>query len=152
MYMKSLFESSAAEEIKGRIAHLRPGCERQWGKMTVAQMLAHCSAWMEMAAGLSSPPRSLIGRVFGRMAKSKVLYSKEPIGRNMPTEKSLVVSNEPNFAAERQRLLEWIDRFVLGGPEKCTKHPHCFFGPMTPAEWARMGYKHLDHHLRQFGA
>ena len=148
--MKNLFESSAADEIKRRIAYLRPDCERQWGKMTVAQMLAHCSAWMEMAAGLSSPPRSLIGRIFGSMAKSQVLNS--PIRRNMPTEKSLVVSNERNFAAERQRLLEWIDRFALGGPEKCTKDPHCFFGPMTPVEWATLGYKHLDHHLRQFGA
>lgn len=150
--MRNLFESSAADEIKGRIAHLRPDCERQWGKMTVAQMLAHCSAWMEMAAGLSSPPRSLIGRIFGSVAKSQVLGNKGPIRRNMPTEKSLVVSTERNFSEERQRLLEWIDRFALGGPEKCTKHPHCFFGPMTPAEWATMGYKHLDHHLRQFGA
>ena len=150
--MKSLFEPTAADEIKGRIAHLRPDCERQWGKMTVPQMLAHCSAFMEMAAGLSSPRRSLIGRIFGSVAKSQVLDSEQPIRRNMPTEKSLVVSDERNFSAERERLLEWIDRFALGGPEKCTKHPHCFFGPMTPAEWAALGYKHLDHHLRQFGA
>ena len=132
--MRNLFESSAADEIKERIAHLRPDCERHWGKMTVAQMLAHCSAWMEMAAGLSSPPRSLIGRIFGSMAKSQVLNN--PIRRNMPTEKSLAVGDERNFAAERQRLLEWIDRFAMGGPGGCTKHPHCFFGPMTPVEAA----------------
>lgn len=119
--------------------------------MNVAQMLTHCSAWMEIAAGLNCPPRSLLGRIFGRFAKASVL-NKEPIRRNMPTEKSLVVEDERVFEEEQQRLLVWIDRFSAGGPAQCTKHPHCFFGHMTPEEWAVLGYKHLDHHLRQFGA
>jgi hypothetical protein len=152
MDMKNLFEATAVSEINERMTHLRPNSERQWGKMNVSQMLAHCSAWMEMAAGLNSPPRSLMGRIFGRLAKSQVLHSEEPIRRNMPTEKSLIVSEQRNFAAERQRLLEWTARFASGGAAQCTRQPHCFFGPMTPSEWATMAYKHLDHHLRQFGA
>jgi LPS sulfotransferase NodH len=44
-----------------------------------------------------------------------------------------------------------IDRFASGGPAGCAQHPHSFFGPLTPAEWAELNYKHLDHHLRQFG-
>jgi transposase InsO family protein len=44
-----------------------------------------------------------------------------------------------------------IDRFVAAGPKSCTTHPHSFFGPLTPEEWAILMYKHLDHHLRQFG-
>jgi Protein of unknown function (DUF1569) len=44
------------------------------------------------------------------------------------------------------------DRFAKGGAEGCTKHPHNFFGKLTPLEWATGMYKHLDHHLRQFGA
>jgi hypothetical protein len=149
--MKSLFEPSSTMEIRNRIDFLKPESERQWGKMNVAQMLAHCSAWMEMAAGLNSPPRSFVGRIFGKMAKKSVL-GEEPIRRNMPTENSLLMKDERNFAAERQSLLDWIDRFAKGGPEQCTTHPHCFFGSMSPSEWAIMGYKHLDHHLRQFNA
>jgi hypothetical protein len=148
--MKSLFEAAAVDEIKARIGRLRADSEKQWGKMNVAQMLAHCSAWMEMAVGLTSPPRSLLGRVFGRMAKSTVL-NQEPIRRNMPTDKSLIVSDERHFAVERERLLTWTDRFATGGPAGCTKHPHSFFGVLTPMEWATMAYKHMDHHLRQFG-
>jgi hypothetical protein len=49
------------------------------------------------------------------------------------------------------RRASLIDRFVSGGPSACTNHPHPFFGPLTPAEWAILMYKHLDHHLRQFG-
>jgi hypothetical protein len=149
--MKSLFDLSCATEIRNRIEFLRPDSEKQWGKMNVAQMLAHCSAWMEMAAGLKSPPRSFVGRIFGKMAKKSVLGEK-PIGRNMPSEKSLIMQDERNFAAEQQRLLDWVDLFSTGGPEQSTTHPHCFFGSMSPNEWAIMGYKHLDHHLRQFGA
>jgi transposase InsO family protein len=61
------------------------------------------------------------------------------------------VKHERDFVAERQRLRGLIDRFAAGGPAGCTKHPHSFFGPMTPEEWAALNYKHLDHHLRQFG-
>jgi hypothetical protein len=151
MHMKNLFEPAAVTEIRDRMADLRADSERQWGKMNVAQMLAHCSTWMEMALGLKSPPRSLMGRIFGRAAKSAVLNNERPIRRNMPSEKSLIVTNERDFEVERQRLLEWTDRFAAGGPKKCTTHPHCFFGKMTPMEWATLAYKHMDHHLRQFG-
>lgn len=148
--MKNLFEATAVDEIKERMMHLKADSERQWGKMSAAQMLAHCSAWTEMAMGLNSPRRIWLGYIFGRVAKAKVL-TEEPIRRNMPSEKSLIVSDEREFSDERDRLIEWTDRFAEGGEEKCTKHPHCFFGPMTPTEWATLAYKHMDHHLRQFG-
>ncbi len=149
--MKSLFEASSVAELRKRIESLGPDSERQWGAMNVAQMLSHNSAWMEMAAGLNSPRRVFIGRIFGKMAKKSVLGDK-PIGRNMPTEKSLIRTTECHFFEERKRLLDWVDRFAEGGAEHCTTHPHCFFGPMTPSEWAILGYKHIDHHLRQFNA
>ena len=104
-----------------------------------------------MAAGLNNPPRNFLGRIVGKMAKKSVLGEK-PIPRNMPTEKSLIIDGDRDFAVEQQRLVNWVDRFAAGGPEEITTHPHCFFGHMTPLEWAIMGYKHLDHHLRQFGA
>jgi hypothetical protein len=53
---------------------------------------------------------------------------------------------------ERKHLNALIDRFAKGGPKGCTTHPHFFFGLMTPDAWTILMYKHLDHHLRQFGA
>lgn len=70
----------------------------------------------------------------------------------LPSDRTLIVDDERDFASERARLAASMERFATGGPEKCTRHPHCFFGPMTPLEWAILAYKHLDHHLRQFGA
>ncbi len=67
--MKSLFEPAAVNELTDRMAHLRPDSERQWGKMDVAQMLAHCSAAIGMAEGKVTPPRIWLGRLLGPLAK-----------------------------------------------------------------------------------
>jgi hypothetical protein len=150
--MKNLFEATAVEEVKERMALLRPDSERQWGKMNPAQTLAHCSAAMEMALGDRTPPRILIGRLLGRFAKKSMILNENPMPRNVGTDKSLVVSDKRDFVMERQRLREFIDRFAAGGPRACTSHPHFFFGPLTPEEWAALMYQHLDHHLRQFRA
>jgi hypothetical protein len=150
--MKNLFEATAVEEVKERMALLRPDSERQWGIMNPAQTLAHCSAAMEMALGDRTPPRILIGRLLGRFAKKSMILNEKPMPRNVGTDKSLVVSDTRDFVMERQRLREFIDRFAAGGPRACTSHPHFFFGPLTPEEWAALMYQHLDHHLRQFRA
>jgi len=149
--VKNLFEAATVEEVRERMAQLRPESERQWGKMNPAQMLAHCSATLGMAMGKVTPPRILIGRLLGPLAKKSLIVNGTPMRRNSMTEKSCLVTDERDFGAERQGLCESIDRFASGGPEVCTKHPHFFFGPLTPVEWAVLMYQHLDHHLRQFG-
>jgi transposase InsO family protein len=92
----------------------------------------------------------LLGRIIGRIVKPLALGSDEPMRRNSPSTKDLIVQDERDLGVERQRLHGLIDRFATGGPGGCTKHPHSFFGPLTPVEWATLMYKHLDHHLRQF--
>ena len=49
--MKTLFEREAVDEVCSRIDKLQPAVQRQWGKMDVAQMMAHCSAALDMATG-----------------------------------------------------------------------------------------------------
>ena len=147
--MKNLFESARVEEVKERMAQLTPDSERQWGKMNPAQALAHCSAAMEMATGKICPPRMLIGRIIGRMVKPMAFGNE--MRRNSPRVTDLVVRDERDLGTERERLCGLIDRFAAAGPEGCTTHPHPFFGRLTPEEWTTWMYKHLDHHLRQFG-
>ena len=145
--MKTLFDRSTVVEIKQRLSALYPGSERIWGKMDAAQALAHCSAAMEMALGDTLPPRLLIGRLLGPLFRSA--YSNEkPMQRGSPTHPSLVVSDQRDLARERERLGGLVDRFSVGGSEGCTRHPHPFFGELTPAEWGTGMYKHLDHHFR----
>ncbi len=150
--MKNLFEPAAAAEIQDRLARLRPDSPRGWGKMNPAQAMAHCSIGTSAALGDTKPPRMLIGRLLGGVIKSRALGDDQPMRRNSPTVPGFVVADKREFDAERRRLAGLIDRFVTGGPAGCTSHPHSFFGKMTPNEWAVLMYKHLDHHLRQFGA
>jgi hypothetical protein len=115
-------------------------------------MLAHCSAGLEMAAGEIRPPRALVGRIIGRAVKRAALRDDEPMRRNSPTARELIIGSCADFETEMNRLNGLIDRFLRAGPAGCTTHPHAFFGRLTRDEWAILMYKHLDHHLRQFGA
>lgn len=149
--MNNLYEATTVGTVKERIARLRPDSQRLWGKMNVAQAMAHCSLGLEWAVGDSTPPRMFIGRMLGWIVKPLALGNENPMRRNSPTAKTLVVADERDFETERKRLCGLIDRFAAGGPATCTKHPHSFFGQLKPEEWAELMYKHLDHHLRQFG-
>ena len=149
--MTNLYESATVTRVKERIAQLGTESERQWGKMAPAQALSHCSEAMLWAVGEVRPPRMFVGRLIGGLIKSRVLAETEPMRKNSPTAKSLVIVNDCDLAAEQKRLCGLIDRFVSAGPAGCTTHPHSFFGPLKPEEWAALMYKHLDHHLRQFG-
>jgi hypothetical protein len=148
--MKNLFQTEAVDEIVRRINTLTPNSTRQWGKMEVAQMLAHCTASMEVATGEKSPPRMFIGRILGSFFKSSFTNDK-PLQKNAPTDKSFLVIDQRNFEKEKAKLLDIVKRFSAGGPEKVTRHPHSFFGKLKPMQWATGMYKHLDHHLKQFG-
>ena len=150
--MKNLFERATAIEIKKRISRLGADSERQWGKMTPPQMLAHCSSAFEMAMGEVKPPRAFLGTILGGIVKPLVLKDEKLLRRNSPTIKELVFADQRDLEMERARLSGLVDRFAAGGPPACTDHPHAFFGRLKPEEWAILMYKHLDHHLRQFGA
>ncbi len=149
--MKNLFEAATAGEVQLRIARLRPDSERLWGKMSPAQAVAHCAASMEWAVGDKTPPRMFVGRILGTVVKPMVFKDDAPMRRNSPTTKDLIVREDRNLDLEREKLRALIDRFCQAGPPGCTTRPHSFFGRLTPEEWAVLMYKHLDHHLRQFG-
>lgn len=150
--MKNLFDPAAAAEVKQRLMTLRPESPQQWGTMTAAQAVAHCCGGLELAVGDIRPKRALIGRLLGRIIKPLALGDDKPMRRNTPTVPEIVVSDARELDSERRRLIELVDRFSSTGPAGCTRHPHSFFGRLTPQEWAVLMYKHLDHHLRQFGA
>ena len=150
--MRSLYQPEAAAEIQERLNRLTPSSVRQWGTMDAAQAMAHCSSAMENAVGDARPQRMFIGRLIGPMVKKMAIANDEPLKRNSPTSPELKVSGARQLSVEKQRLSELIDRFVAAGPDGCSKHPHSFFGKMTGDEWGVLMYKHIDHHLRQFGA
>ncbi len=150
--MKNLYDAARVAEVKTRLSQLQAESPRLWGKMNAPQAVAHCSIAMEWALGDSHPPRLFIGRIVGHFIKPLVMRDDEPMRRNSPTSPDLVIADLRDLIKERERLCGQIDRFAAGGPSACSSSPHPFFGRLTPQEWAILMYKHLDHHLRQFGA
>ena len=115
------------------------------------QMLAHCQQPLRVALGALPLKRSVVGLLFGRMAQKKLL-APEPWKPGMPTAPEFKIANPREFEAEKKALRDLVERFGAGGPSVLTTQPHPFFGPLTAEEWQALQWRHLDHHLRQFGA
>lgn len=148
--MKNLFDANAYHEIVERINKLTPNSERLWGKMTVSQMLAHVSISFGVPLSDKPLPRMLLGRLLGWTMKAK-LYNDEPWKRNLPTSPEFIIKEDKQFDAEKEKLLKLVDRFHHHGKETAGRFPHPFFGSFTTEQWGMSMYKHLDHHLQQFG-
>jgi hypothetical protein len=148
--MPNLFEPNTKNAILERLSKLGPRATRQWGKMDAGQMMAHCSVAMEAGTGDKPLKQRLIGKVFGPFVKRSLVRGGKPFPRNSPTDPTFVMTDEKDFAREKDYLTNLINRFCAGGPEHAGKHTHSFFGRLTGDDWGVVMYKHLDHHLRQF--
>ncbi|MBP9823282.1 MAG: DUF1569 domain-containing protein [Thermoanaerobaculia bacterium] len=146
----SIFDASDRERILSRLSALRPDGARLWGKMDPAQMLAHCAVAIELPLADPNRKQRWIGRLFAPLVRAKYL-GDVPFPKSSPTDPAFLVGDRRSFEAERARLLAVLSRFVERGPEAATGTVHTFFGRLTGPEWGRLIYKHLDHHLRQFG-
>jgi hypothetical protein len=149
--MPNLFDPEGRRSILERLASLSPDSPRQWGKMNASQMLAHCSAALERGTGDSPSQQMFIGRLLAPFFRSSMLGEK-PFGRNAPTDPAFVVTDARDFEREKARLTGLVHRFCDGGPGRAGQQLHSFLGRMSGDEWGRLMHKHLDHHLRQFGA
>ena len=148
--MKSLFDAGVYNEITERINKLTPQSQRQWGKMNVAQMLAHCKEAFKVPLSDKKMPRMFLGLLIGWMVKAK-LYNDSPWKRNLPTAPNFIIKDERDFEKEKKELTSLINQFYNGGPGNVGRFPHPMFGSFTPEQWGKSMYKHLDHHLQQFG-
>lgn len=119
--------------------------------MGAAQMLCHCAIALETGTGDRPMKQKLIGKILMPLFKKKLL-GDQPFQKNSPTDPSFVVRNECDFVAERARLVALIDRFVQLGAGSAGAQTHAFFGRLTGEQWGELMYKHIDHHLQQFGA
>lgn len=149
--MKNIFHPGVKEEVLERIKSLSATDQPLWGKMNVAQMQTHCIRPLALAMGeAEAKPASFIMSLLGKIVK-KTVVSEKPFKQNLPTDPTFVTtSNEFDFQESRQLLLAAVNRFV----EKQDLVPdfkHPFFGKLTKEEWGISQYKHLDHHLNQFG-
>jgi hypothetical protein len=147
--MDSLFNAEDNNSIQERINKLTPDAKPLWGKMNVSQMLAHLQPTMLVSLGELQLKGGLMAILFGKIAKKRIV-TEQPFKQNIPTLKAFKVAPK-DFETEKNTLLSYVNRFKTEGTKVITTKPHPFFGPLKIEEWDMLQWKHLDHHLRQFG-
>lgn len=151
-YRPSIFDELSYKDIKRRVENLREDAERQWGKMTIAQMLAHCSASAELLLGkLQVKDKStFMSRTLIRWFVLRAV-KKHDLGKDQPTLGEFRIEDERDFQKEKTRLLMNLDEMFYTG-NRATIGPHPYFGKFTNKQWGELQYEHLDHHLSQFSS
>jgi hypothetical protein len=148
--MKSVFNQEDYQEINTRLNKLSAESKAQWGIMKAPQMLAHCGEALKVATGEVKRDRIFIGYIMGPIFK-KMLTNDIPYKHGIRTDPHFIITEEKDFATEKEKLSANLKRFSEGGEKNATTHKHPFFGTFQQKDWGRIVYKHLDHHLTQFG-
>lgn len=146
--MPSIFNKTDNQDIISRIEKLTPNTPALWGKMTVDQMLKHINEAMLVAFGENEIKVNFLMRFLGKVMKNKVFNSD--FKKNSPTAKEFIFTEKYDFDASKNELVKNFSRFAEGHQSiRLTNHP--FWGKMTSEDWDKLMWKHMDHHLKQFG-
>ncbi|TFV95834.1 DUF1569 domain-containing protein [Algoriphagus kandeliae] len=149
--MKNIFDPQVSNELIQRIEKLTPESKPLWGKMAVDQMLAHCIIAYEMAFTDKHPkPNALLRFLLKTFVKSGVVNEK-PYPKNARTAPVFIIADRRNFEKEKDQLIAYIKKTQELGASYFEGKESPSFGTMTAQEWNNLFYKHLDHHLTQFG-
>jgi len=149
--MENVFKIEVANKIIERIHTLTATTKPTWGKMSVSQMLAHCTVSYEMVYTDTYPkPNAFVKWILKTFVK-KIVVSEKPFAKNGKTAAQFIISDEREFEAEKKILIEYITKTQeLGATYFEGKESHSF-GKLTATEWNNSFYKHINHHLTQFG-
>lgn len=151
MALPNIFTPEIANTIIARIQQLTPQTQPLWGKMNVAQMLAHCNVAYEMAfENIHPKPGFLMRWVLKALVKPGVT-NEVPYKKNIRTAPAFLITDERDFNKEKTRLIQYIEKCVSLGAAHFDGKESLSFGNMNTTEWNNMFYKHLNHHLGQFG-
>lgn len=147
--MQNLFNPSVKQSFIDRINKLQPNTQALWGVMSVDQMLAHCQVPIDLAYGnLILKPNKILAFLFGKRLLKKLMADDKKFTKNSPTFNEAKIKTTAGFDVEKKDLISLIAQF---NEEKIVLKMHPFFGEMSAQQWAILQFKHLDHHLSQFG-
>ncbi len=153
MAFPNIFEREVSDGIIARLNTLTPESQRLWGKMDVGRMLAHLNVSFEMLYEPDKHPRAKFPMsLILRYLVKGIVVGEKPLRRNSPTAPQFIIADEREFERERARLIEYINRTVELGESHFDGRDYVSFGVLTKTQYSNMLYKHLDHHLQQFGA
>ncbi len=149
--MKSLFETESLSEVNNRINSLNENTTPGWGKMNVGQMFKHCQVPFGVINGTVKMETKVgfFKKLMFSMMKP-IMYNDKLWKKNVPTGKEFIIKEDVDFDKEKEVLLNLVNDFHKR-KNQTEWPPHPIFGKFKTEQWGKMQYKHLDHHLRQFG-
>jgi hypothetical protein len=143
-----LHDHGVGDSVRKRVQALSPDMKPMWGKMSVDQMLHHVNFSLAESLGEHKAERSLKG-----LPKSWIRWMilNGPWGKGAPTRPDMHIAagQRYDFAKEKASALSMIDR-ILAKPMD-SAWPESANFPMTGRHWSQLHFRHLDHHLKQFG-
>ena len=146
--MKSIFEEAAYNELIERIEKLNENSQRGWGKMSVGQMTWHCQYPLQLT--IENKKHKVKANPIISFFFKKNMYNDKLWRKNLPTSPIIKAKEEKDFSIEYPKLKTLVHQ-CHEVKSRIEWNPHPFFGSFTREQWGQMQYKHLDHHLRQFG-
>ncbi|WP_317622828.1 DUF1569 domain-containing protein [Myroides sp. JBRI-B21084] len=151
--IKNIFNVDVANEVVARINTLQPNTSAKWGTMNVSQMLAHCNVPFDYTYEPTKfkKPGFLMKFMLKTFVK-KLVTSPNPYKHNERTAPNFIITDQRDFALEKGKLIANILKTQELGAAYFEGKENFSFGKMTAEEWNTLHYKHLDHHLNQFGA
>ncbi len=149
--MKSVFNKVDSQEIIDRINKLTPSTQAVWGKMNVAQMLAHCNVTYEFIYDTKHEAPKGFTKLMLKLFVKNIVVNEKPYGKSSRTAPAFIIVDERVFETEKKRLIDHITKTQELGEKYFDGKESISFGPLKMQEWNNMFYKHLNHHLSQFG-
>lgn len=149
--MKSIFKPDTTIECLERINKISNETQPIWGKMNSAQMLAHLNVAYDLTFENNVVKNSFFMKFILEKFIKKIVTGEKPYKKNGRTAPSFLISDERDLENERQKLIDNIKKVEALGEAHFNGRVNQSFGVMTSQEWNNLFYKHLDHHLTQFG-
>ena len=151
--MKTIFDAATHQALHERVGRLTPDSPRRWGRMTAHQAVCHLNdSFLLVLGGRTTDFRanSLFNRTVGRFLALSTPVPWPKGVRTSPEADQERGGTPPGvFADDVARLRELMDRFRDTGGKNLD--PHIALGSLTSGEWGRWAYRHVNHHLSQFG-
>jgi hypothetical protein len=151
MPLPNIFTREIADQVIRRIHALQPGSQPLWGKMTADQMLAHCCVTYEMLYENKHPKPNFFMKFILKTIVKKYVTGDAPYKHNSKTAPAFIINGSRNYEGEKIRLIDYINKTQQLGEVFFEYKESVSFGILSKNEWNNMFYKHLDHHLQQFG-
>jgi hypothetical protein len=152
MALPNIFSAEETTNLIERVNKLTNLTQPVWGKMNVAQMLAHVSVGYEMVYENKHKAPPAVMKFILKYFLKKYIVGEGPYKKNSQTAPAFLITDERDFNHEKQRLISYLQKTQELGETYFDGKESLSFGKLNKTEWNNLFWKHIDHHLKQFGS